>query len=53
LYVSLFLVDLMSEHTQVFNDNEFPSTIDNRVALLSAFERARSAIANKSLHCIG
>jgi hypothetical protein len=53
LYVSLFLVDLISEHTQVFNDNEFPSTIDNRVVLLSAFERARSAIANKSFHCIG
>jgi hypothetical protein len=39
LYVSLFLVDLMSEHGQVFNGNEFPSTTDNRAALLSVFER--------------
>lgn len=39
LYVSLFLLDLMSEHGHVFNGNERPSTPDARTALHHAFER--------------
>jgi|SRR5271155_823343 len=39
LYVSLFLLDLMSEHGQAFNGNERPSTPDARAALRRAFER--------------
>jgi len=40
LYVALFLVDLMSEHGQRFNDNERRSTPQARAALLSAFDIA-------------
>jgi hypothetical protein len=39
LYVSLFLLDLMSEYGQIFNGNERPSTPDARAALCGAFER--------------
>jgi hypothetical protein len=38
LYVSLFLLDLMSEHGQVFNGNERPSTPAARAVLHRAFE---------------
>jgi aminoglycoside phosphotransferase (APT) family kinase protein len=38
LYVSLFLLDLMSEHGQPFNGNEPPSTPNARRALRYAFE---------------
>jgi aminoglycoside phosphotransferase (APT) family kinase protein len=38
LYVSAFLLDLMSEHGQVFNGNEPPSTPDARSSLRLAFE---------------
>jgi aminoglycoside phosphotransferase (APT) family kinase protein len=38
LYVSLFLLDLMSEHGREFNGNQPPSTVDNRAALYRAFE---------------
>jgi len=38
LYVSLFLLDLMSEHGQEFNGNQPPSTVDSRMALYRAFE---------------
>lgn len=37
-YVSLFLLDLMSEHGQVFNGNQHPSTAQARTALYRAFE---------------
>jgi hypothetical protein len=39
LYVNLFLLDLISEHGQVFNGNGHPSTVDGRIALHNAFER--------------
>jgi aminoglycoside phosphotransferase len=39
LYVSLFLLDLMSEHGQVFNGNLSPSTPQARAMLHRAFER--------------
>jgi len=39
LYVSLFLLDLMSEHGHMFNGNERASTVDRRIALHNAFER--------------
>jgi hypothetical protein len=39
LYVSLFLLDLMSEHGQIFNGNQRPSTPEARAALKRAFER--------------
>ena len=38
LYVSLFLLDLISEHGQVFNGNQSPSTAQARAALHRAFE---------------
>jgi hypothetical protein len=38
LYVSLFLTDLMSEHGQVFNGNQPPSTAQAHAALHRAFE---------------
>ena len=39
LYVSVFLLDLMSEHGHVFNGNISPSMPEERTALLQAFER--------------
>jgi hypothetical protein len=39
LYMSLFLLDLMSEHGQIFNGNQRPSTPEARAALKRAFER--------------
>jgi aminoglycoside phosphotransferase len=39
LYVSLFLLDLMSEHGQALNNNRRPSTPDARAKLRRAFER--------------
>jgi hypothetical protein len=38
LYVSIFLLDLMSEHGQIFNGNERPSTPSARAALRSVFD---------------
>lgn len=38
LYVSVFLLDLMSEHGQIFNGNERPSTPNTRAALRAAFD---------------
>jgi hypothetical protein len=38
LYVSAFLLDLMSEHGQAFNGNEYPSTQEARRSLRLAFE---------------
>jgi hypothetical protein len=38
LYVTLFVLDLMSEHGQVFNGNGRPSTPNARAALRQAFE---------------
>jgi hypothetical protein len=38
LYVSLFLLDLMSEHGQTFNGNLAPSTPEARAGLKRAFE---------------
>ena len=38
LYVSLFLLDLMSEHGQAFNGNQLPSTAQARAALHRVFE---------------
>jgi aminoglycoside phosphotransferase len=38
LYVSLFLLDLMSEHGRILNGNEGPSTPNARAALRAAFE---------------
>ncbi|MBV8167617.1 MAG: aminoglycoside phosphotransferase family protein, partial [Alphaproteobacteria bacterium] len=40
LYVALFLVDLMSEHGQRFNDNPPPSTETRRAILREAFTDA-------------
>jgi aminoglycoside phosphotransferase (APT) family kinase protein len=37
LYVSLFLLDLMSEHGQIFNGNQPASTAEARASLLRAF----------------
>ena len=46
LYVALFIVDFMSEHGQVFNGNEPPSSSDDRKRLLHVFaeclDRARA-----------
>lgn len=38
LYVSLFLLDLTSEHGRIFNGNERPSTSNARATLRAAFE---------------
>jgi hypothetical protein len=38
LYVSLFLLDLMAEHGQVFNGNECPSIPEARASLRQAFQ---------------
>jgi aminoglycoside phosphotransferase len=40
LYVSIFLLDLMSEHGQAFNGNERRSTPETRAALRHAFEES-------------
>jgi hypothetical protein len=45
LYVSLFLLDLMSEHGHVFNGNIAPSTPKERTALRQAFERNRAHLS--------
>jgi aminoglycoside phosphotransferase len=39
LYVILFIVDLMSEHGQAFNDNRLPSTSNSRKQLFDVFAR--------------
>jgi hypothetical protein len=44
LYVALFLVDLMSEHGQRFNDNAPHSTESRRAILREAFAEAVSRI---------
>lgn len=38
LYVSMFLLDLMAEHGQVFNGNEQPSAPEARASLRKAFD---------------
>lgn len=38
LYVSLFLLDLMAEHGQVFNGNERPSAAHERASLRQVFQ---------------
>ena len=38
LYVSLFLLDLMAEHGQVYNGNERPSAAEERASLQQAFQ---------------
>jgi hypothetical protein len=45
LYVSLFLLDLMSEHGHVFNGNIAPSTPKECTALRQAFERNRAHLS--------
>lgn len=52
LYVSLFLRDLMSEHGQVFNGNERPSTPDARAALRRAFERNLALLETETVEII-
>ena len=37
LYVSLFLLDLMAEHGQVFNGNQHPSAPEAQASLQRAF----------------
>jgi aminoglycoside phosphotransferase len=44
LYVAIFLVDLMSEHSQDFNGNQSPSTPETRASLLEAFVATMGAI---------
>jgi aminoglycoside phosphotransferase (APT) family kinase protein len=44
LYVAVFVLDLMSEHGQIFNGNERRSTPDVRAALIGAFERGLALI---------
>jgi aminoglycoside phosphotransferase len=44
MYVTLFLLDLMSEHGQVFNGNERPSSPEARAALQHAFDRSVALI---------
>jgi aminoglycoside phosphotransferase len=44
LYVALFLLDLMSEHGQIFNGNQSPSTAEPRARLLRVFERRLAGI---------
>jgi aminoglycoside phosphotransferase len=44
VYVLIFLLDLMSEHGQVFNGNERPSSRDDRATLQHAFDRSLSSI---------
>jgi aminoglycoside phosphotransferase len=39
IYVLIFLLDLMSEHGQVFNGNQLPSSPEDRAALQQAFDR--------------
>lgn len=45
LYVSVFLLDLMSEHGHAFNGNVVPSTPKEHTALLQAFERNRAHLS--------
>ena len=40
LYVTIFLLDLMAEHGQVFNGNERPSVPEARASLRRAFEES-------------
>jgi aminoglycoside phosphotransferase len=44
LYVLIFLVDLMSEHGQVFNGNQPPSSPEARATLQQAFDRRVASI---------
>jgi hypothetical protein len=44
LYVLIFLVDLMSEHGQVFNGNQPPSSPEARATLQQAFDRGVASI---------
>jgi aminoglycoside phosphotransferase len=40
MYVMLFLLDLMSEHGQVFNGNQRSSSLEDRAALQQTFDRS-------------
>ena len=40
MYVTLFLLDLMSEHGQAFNGNEHPSSPRERASLQGCFDRS-------------
>jgi aminoglycoside phosphotransferase len=44
LYVTLFILDLMAEHGQVFNGNERPSSPEDRAALRLAFDDSLARI---------
>jgi aminoglycoside phosphotransferase len=44
VYVALFLLDLMSEHGQVFNGNELPSSPRERATLQSALNQSLALI---------
>lgn len=44
MYVTLFLLDLMSEHGQAFNGNERPSSPRERASLQGCFERSLERI---------
>lgn len=44
MYVLLFLLDLMSEHGQVFNGNQRPSSPQDRAALQQVFDRSVALI---------
>ena len=46
LYVTLFLLDLMSEHGQVFNGNQRPSSPEARAALQYAFDSSVALIGS-------
>jgi aminoglycoside phosphotransferase len=50
IYLGLFLLDLMSEHGQLFNGNQRPSTPDRREALRSAFESNIALLWHGSSH---
>jgi len=44
MYVLIFLLDLMSEHGQVFNGNQRPSSPEDRAALQRAFDRGAARV---------
>lgn len=47
MYVLIFLLDLMSEHGQVFNGNQRPSSPEDRAALHRAFERNAARVRSR------
>jgi aminoglycoside phosphotransferase len=44
MYVLIFLLDLMSDHGQVFNGNQRPSSPEDRAALQRAFDRSEARV---------